>query len=149
MLDFTTFDYSYLWNDNFRKIVVVYRDDPPANSGSLHKKICQMLRKRYESERMRYQRELENFDEIMNEKLQIESCGDKTEQIDEILLYRDMPMNNFWAYIMNSGYVVPFIDNATLEPGSGDIYGTSLGYDETSEKLISIRRLFSEIGFGL
>ena len=73
----------------------------------------------------------------------------KAAEIDEILQYRDMPMNNFWAYVMNSGYVVPFIDNAGIEPTSANIYGTSLGYDETCEKLICIRRLFSEIGFEL
>ncbi|MCK4998156.1 MAG: hypothetical protein KAS23_01430, partial [Anaerohalosphaera sp.] len=149
MLDFSTFDYSYLWIDNFRKILVIYRDDPPADARPIHQTICKLLRQRYESERVRYDRELENFDEILNEKLQIESCGERGGEIDEILQYRDMPMNNFWAYVMNSGYVVPFIDNAGVEQASANIYGTSLGYDETCEKLISIRRLFSEIGFGL
>jgi hypothetical protein len=92
---------------------------------------------------------LETFDEVLAEKLRIEPALNKSRQIDEILLYGDMPMNNLWAYVMSSGYVVPFIDNATVEPSEVDIYGSSLGYDETCDKLIKIRRLCSEIGFGL
>ena len=149
MLDFSTFDYNYLWDDSFKKILIVYRGDHVEAGISMHARICKLLKKRFESERVRYDRELETFDEVLAEKFRIEPASNKSEQIDEILLYGDMPMNNMWAYVMSSGYVVPFIDNATMEPSDVDIYGTSLGYDETCDKLIKIRRLCSEIGFGL
>jgi hypothetical protein len=149
MLDFSTFDYSYLWDDSFKKILIVYRDHDGDSAVSMHSRICELLKKRFESERVRYERELETFDEVLAEKLRIEPALNKSRQIDEILLYGDMPMNNLWAYVMSSGYVVPFIDNATVEPSEVDIYGSSLGYDETCDKLIKIRRLCSEIGFGL
>ena len=115
----------------------------------MHSRICELLRKRFESERVRYEREIETFDEVLAEKLSIEPGLNKSAEIDEILHHGDMPMNNLWAYVMSTGYVVPFIDNATTEPSAVDVYGTSLGYDETCDKLIKIRRLCSEIGFGL
>jgi hypothetical protein len=149
MLDFSTFDYSYLWDDSFKKILIVYRDAHGDSAGQMHSRICDLLRKRFESERVRYERELETFDQVLAEKLRIEPALNKSDEIDEILCHGDMPMNNLWAYVMSTGYVVPFIDNASVEPSSIDIYGTSLGYDETCDKLIKIRRLCSEIGFGL
>lgn len=149
MLDFSTFDYNYMWDDSFKKILIIYRDEHGESAVSMHSRICKLLKKRFESERVRYERELETFDTVLAEKLQIEPALNKSEDLDDILLYGDMPMNNLWAYVMSSGYVVPFIDNATVEPSEVDIYGTSLGYDETCDKLIKIRRLCSEIGFGL
>ena len=71
------------------------------------------------------------------------------DRIEEILYHKDVQMNNLWIYIMTNGYVVPFIDNATAESEAQDIYGTSLAYDETCEKLIYIRELCDEIGFRL
>ncbi len=149
MLDFSTFDYSYLWEENFQKILMIYRDPPQANAETIHQRICKLLKKRFESERVRYERELETFDQILAEKLQIESCKDRVSEVDEILQHSDIAMNNLWVYVLSSGYVVPFIDNATVEASAADVYGTSLGYDETCQKLINIRRLCSEIGFGL
>jgi hypothetical protein len=55
-------------------------------------------------------------------------------------------MNNLWSYIMLSGYVVPFIDTATVDSTDVGLYGTSLGYDETSEKLFKIRKLCGDLG---
>ena len=60
-----------------------------------------------------------------------------------------MSMNNLWVYIMVSGYVVPFIDNASPDTDAKDIYGTSLAYDETCDKLVEIRKLCSDVGFEL
>ena len=149
MMDFTTFDYNYLWDESFKKILIIYQNEQAESAISIKQKICKLLRERFESQRMRYERELDTFDEVLSEKLRIESGAGNFECIDDILLYQDMPMNNLWAYVMESGYVVPFIDNATIEPSSADIYGTSLGYDETCQKLIKIRQLCSEVGFGL
>ena len=149
MLDFSTFDYSYLWDDSFKKILIVYRDAHGDSAGAMHGRICELLKKRFQSERVRYERELETFDQVLTEKLRIEPALNKSAEIDDILCYGDMPMNNMWAYVMSTGYVVPFIDNASVESSNVDIYGTSLGYDETCDKLIKIRRLCSEIGFGL
>ena len=149
MLDFSTFDYSYLWEENFQKILMIYRDQPQEDAETIHQRVCKLLKKKFESERVRYERELETFDQILAEKLQIESCKDRVSEIDEILQHSDIAMNNLWVYVLSSGYVVPFIDNATVEASASDVYGTSLGYDETCQKLISIRRLCSELGFGL
>lgn len=149
LMDFSTFDYNYLWDESFKKILIIYQKQQPGSAMAVKQRICELLRKRFESERMRYERELESFDDVLSEKFRIESGAENSECIDDVLLYRDMPMNNLWAYIMESGYVVPFIDNAMIEPSSADIYGTSLGYDETCNKLIKIRQLCSEVGFGL
>ena len=149
MMDFSTFDYNYLWDESFKKILIIYQNVQADSATSIHQRICGLLRKRFESERVRYERELETFDEVLSEKLKIKSGAGSSECIDDILLYRDMPMNNLWAYVMESGYVVPFIDNAIIEASSSDIYGSSLGYDETCQKLIKIRQLCSEVGFGL
>jgi len=107
------------------------------------------LSKRFESERVKYERELKTFYQIMNEKLKIEQGENKEDDIDQILLYRDVPMNNLWVYIMTSGYVVPFIDNASVASKTAGLYGTSLAYDETCEKLVIIRKICSEVGFTL
>ena len=51
---------------------------------------------------------------------------------------------------MVNGYAVIFVDNATTsDSGETNIFGTSLAYDETCEKLIYIRELCDEIGFRL
>jgi len=149
ILDVSTFDYSYLWDDSFEKILIIHRDGPPGGAGAIHRRIAELLKTRFERERLRYERELAGFDEVMNAKFRIEHGPGRADEIDEILLYRGVPMNNLWIYIMASGYVVPFIDNATVDSDTKGLYGTSLGYDETSEKLIKIRKLFSDIGLSL
>ena len=63
--------------------------------------------------------------------------------------YRKMKMNNLWLYIMANGYVVPFIDNASTDSDVTDLYGTSLAYDETCEKLVTIREICTDVGFNL
>jgi hypothetical protein len=86
----------------------------------------------------------------LEQKLYIEPGLGRIDKIDKILQHVDRPMNNLWVYIMSSGYAVIFVDDAS--PGNADlsnIYGTSLAYDETCEKLIYIRELCDEIGFCL
>jgi hypothetical protein len=149
ILDANTFDYTFLWEDSFVKMLVIYRDKPKVFTDSLHKKISDCIREKFESERLKYERHLETFEETLNEKLSIEFLEQKASKIDQILSYRDMAMNNLWIYIMENGYVVPFIDNASAESDVQDIYGTSLAYDETCDKLVEIRKLCSDVGFKL
>jgi hypothetical protein len=149
VVDVGIFDYSYLWEKNFKKIVIIYRDGPTSQARSIHKKVAENLRRKFEAERLKYERQLQTFDKVLNEKLVIESGGGNADTIDEILLYRDVPMNNLWAYIMLNGYVVPFIDNAAVGSADVGLYGTSLGYDETSEKLFKIRKLCGDLGLEL
>ena len=149
ILDVDTFDYSFLWQENFQKMLIIHRDKPQTRTESIHQKITSHLSKRFESERVKYERELKTFYQIMNEKLKIEQGENKEDDIDQILLYRDVPMNNLWVYIMTSGYVVPFIDNASVASKTAGLYGTSLAYDETCEKLVKIRKICSEVGFTL
>ncbi|MFH1371841.1 MAG: hypothetical protein ABII09_11240 [Planctomycetota bacterium] len=143
------FDYNYLWEDNFKKILIIYRDGPVDRAKWAHRKIAENLRKKFETDRLKYERQLQTFDDVIGKKLVIEFAGDRQAEIDEILLYRDVPMNNLWAYIMLNGYVVPFIDDATVDSTGTGLYGTSLGYDETSEKLVKIRKLCSAIGLAV
>ena len=149
ILDVEAFDYTFLWEESFESMLIIYRDQPEVKAGAIRDSISGCLREKFESERLRYQRELDTFDEIINGKLNIQCGNDKAARIDEILLYRDVPMNNLWSYIMVNGYVVPYIDNATVGAGSADLYGSSLAYDETSEKLVLIRKLCNEIGFAI
>jgi hypothetical protein len=143
------FDYGYLWEESFQKILIIYRDGNAGRAKWIHRKIAENLRKKFEAERLKYERQLQQFDEVIKKKIQIVSGEGKEKEIDEILLYKNVPMNNLWAYIMLNGYVVPFIDNATTEPAKTGLYGTSLGYDETSEILFKIRKLCSDIGLAL
>ncbi|MBN2018917.1 MAG: hypothetical protein JW749_01690 [Sedimentisphaerales bacterium] len=143
------FDYSYLWEDGFQKILIIYRDGQADRAKWAQKRISENLRRKFEAERLKYERQLQHFDEVLDKKLKIVSGKDKGREIDGILLYRGVAMNNLWAYIMNNGYVVPFIDNAGVDSTGDRLYGTSLGYDETSEKLFMIRKLFSDIGLAL
>ena len=147
ILDVEAYDYSFLWQENFEKMLIVYRDKPEAQTGLIQNRIAECLKTKFESERLRYERELETFDEIINRKLKIKFGEEQTGRIDEILLYRDVEMNNLWIYIMVNGYVVPFIDNATVGSEATGLYGTSLAYDETCEKLVNIRKLCDDIGF--
>jgi len=149
ILDVNTFNYTFLWENNFQKMLVIHRDKLKESFESIHKKISKCLKTKYESERLKYERQLDNFDETINNKLKIEYLKEKTEKIEDILSYRDMSMNNLWVYIMVSGYVVPFIDNASPDTDAKDIYGTSLAYDETCDKLVEIRKLCNEVGFEL
>jgi hypothetical protein len=143
------FDYGYLWEDNFKKVIIIYREGGPARVKAIQNKFAESLRKKYESARLKYERRLKSFDEVLKNKLQIVCGTDMAEELDKILLYRNYPMNNLWTYIMHSGYVVPFIDNATADATEERVYGTSLGYDETSEKLSRIRKLCGDIGLVL
>jgi hypothetical protein len=149
VLDVETFDYSFLWQENLKKMLIIHRDMPKVKTESVSRKLADSLRKRYESERVKYERQLENFEETVNEKLAIESGSELTKQIDEILSYRDVEMNNLWIYIMTNGYAVLFIDNASAGSEATDIYGTSLAYDETCQKLVNIREICNDIGFEL
>jgi len=149
ILDVSTFDYSYLWDDHFQKMLIVYRDQPLERERTIKERIADNLRRRFELEHIKYESELSSFDEVLNKKLTIEHGKDNTNLIDDILSYRDVDMNNLWAYVMINGYVIPFIDNATVGLNTSDIYGSSLGYDETSEKLVQVRRLYNDLGFKL
>jgi len=147
ILDVETFDYSFLWEEDFRRMFVMYRDEPEAIAGSVYDEIVGCLRRKYEAERVRYERVLERFDRTLAEKLAVRSGQDVLAEIDALLLHRGMPMNNLWFYFMASGYVVPFIDDA--QPGQSDTarYGTSLDYDETCRKLVGLREICGDIGF--
>jgi len=149
ILDVNTFDYSFLWQDQFKKMLIIHRDSPKVETESVPNKLTESLRRRYESERLKYERQLLSFAETMNEKLAIEFRSELASDIDEILSYRDIEMNNLWVYIMTNGYAVLFIDNATVGSEATDIYGTSLAYDETCQKLVSIREICSDVGFEL
>jgi len=146
VVDVGIFDYSYLWEKNFKKIVIIYRDGPASQARAIHKKVAENLRRKFEAQRLRYESQLQTFDKVLNEKLTIVCGAELADTIDEILLYRDIAMNNLWAYIMLNGYVVPFIDTVTVESTEKGLYGTSLGYDETSEKLVLIRKLCGDLG---
>ena len=147
MLDVSTFDYSYLWDDYFHKMVIVYRDPPAEAQGTIKEKIAESLRRKFEQEHVKYESQLSNFDEILDKKLEIKYSEESLSLIDDILSYRNVNMNNLWFYIMINGYVIPFIDNATVNSDASNTYGSSLGYDETAEKLVQIRRLYNDLGF--
>ena len=147
MLDVSTFDYSYLWDDYFHKMVIVYRDPPAEAQGTIKEKIAESLRRKFEQEHVKYENQLSNFDEILDKKLEIKYSKESLGLIDDILSYRGVKMNNLWFYIMINGYVIPFIDNATVNSDASNTYGSSLGYDETAEKLVQIRRLYNDLGF--
>ena len=147
ILDASTFDYTYLWEQNFKKILIIHRNKPKDPVETITQKLYRCIREKYESQRVKYERKLETFDEIVNEKIKIKFAKNSTAQIDEILMSEGMRMNNLWVYIMVNGYVVPFIDNATVDSDTTDLYGTSMDYDETCHKLVNIRKLCSDIGF--
>jgi hypothetical protein len=90
---------------------------------------------------------LTSFDSILPAKLLVRSGAAKTIPIDQILLHRDVRMNNLWFYFMTSGYVVPFIDNTSPRMESSDPFGTSLAYEETCEKLALLREISGDFGF--
>jgi hypothetical protein len=127
----------------------IHRDLPRETDESVKHRIARCLKERYESERLKYEQQLDNFDAVVGRKLTIVSGADSAEQIDGLLLHRDVRMNNLWFYIMDSGYVVPFIDDATVGAETSGLYGTSLAYDETCEKLVDLRKLCRDAGFEL
>ncbi|MBE0536307.1 MAG: hypothetical protein IH624_11615 [Phycisphaerae bacterium] len=149
ILNVDTFDYTFLWEENFRKMVLIHRDPPQANRGSAAQQIVRCLKEKFEAERMRYEPLLKGFDAAIGDKLLVRQGEGLSERIDKVLQHRSMAMNNLWFYIMTTGYVVPFIDNAETGVASGDLYGTSLAYDETCEKLVLIRELLDDVGITL
>ncbi len=147
ILDVNTFDYTFFWEETFRKLFVIYRDQPKNKGVSIKDSIIDSLRKKFESERIKYERELLSFDKIINSKIDIKSAKENREKIDRILLHADSQMNNLWVYFMDSGYVVPFIDNASVDSPVENLYGTSLTYDETCEKLTLLQELCKDAEF--
>jgi len=148
ILDVETFDYSFLWQESFRKLFVMHRDETAAGE-SVYDGIVRCLRHKYESERAKYERALEVFDTTVAEKLAVRSGRDVKKEVDRLLLHRDVPMNNLWFYFMSNGYVVPFIDDAEPGASSRRLYGSSLDYDETCDKLMRLRKICGDIGFAL
>jgi len=97
VLDVDTFDFSFLWQDNFQRMLIVWRDEPEKQTESMYERIANRLRARFESERVRYERELKSFDEVLKEKLTVKSGKHITSQIEAVLLYRGVEMNNLWV----------------------------------------------------
>jgi hypothetical protein len=149
ILNVDTFDYTFLWEENFRKMVLIYRDRPSAETGEISERIVHCLKEKFCAEKLRYERQLSSFDQTIAEKLLIRYDRQLAAAIDRVLLHRNIEMTNLWFYIMTTGYVVPFIDNAVSDSQNTDVYGTSLAYDETCEKLVSIRELLNDAGIEL
>ncbi len=149
ILNVDTFDYTFLWEENFRKMVLIHRDADQAKGGSITEQIAGCLRRKFERERVKYESLLKNFESVIDGKLWVPQGEGLGERIDEVLQHRGMGMNNLWFYIMTTGYVVPFIDNAETGASASDLYGTSLAYDETCEKLVLVRELLDDVGITL
>ncbi|HIJ67702.1 MAG TPA: hypothetical protein HPP51_05390, partial [Planctomycetes bacterium] len=99
ILDVDTFDYSFLWQDNFQKMLIIHRDSPKVKTESILSKLADNLKRRYESERIKYERQLLGFDETINRKLSIEYRKEQAAEIDALLRHRETQMNNLWVYI--------------------------------------------------
>jgi hypothetical protein len=144
-----SFDYGFLWEDNFRKLLIIHRDLPNLKNISVREKIAESLRKKFETERIKYERELQTLEKTINSKLDVKYAKQNKERVDKILTHRNTRMNNLWLYIMNNGYVVPFIDNTSMDASTDNLYGSSLTYDETCEKLLDIKELCTDAGFSV
>ena len=149
IFDVESFDYGFLWEENFRKLLIIHRDQPNLKNISVRDKITESLRKKFETERIKYERELQNLEQTVYAKLDVQFAKQKKERIDKILMHGNTRMNNLWFYIMSNGYVVPFIDNASPEVSADNLYGSSLTYEETCEKLADIKELCADAGFNI
>ncbi|MHC4759070.1 MAG: helix-turn-helix domain-containing protein, partial [Planctomycetota bacterium] len=85
ILDVKTFDYTFLWQQSFQKMIIIHRDSAEDSNESVHQKISHQLRRKFETERIKYERELEIFDETVEEKLKIIYGGDRADNIEQIL----------------------------------------------------------------
>jgi hypothetical protein len=144
--DVESFDYGFLWKDNFQKLLIIYRDQLETKNISVKDKITDSLRRKFETERIKYSIELQSIDKTTHAKLEVKYAKENKDKIDKILTYRNTRMNNLWLYIMDNGYVVPFIDNASADVPAEHLYGSSLTYDETCEKLSQIKELCANAG---
>lgn len=149
ILDVETFDYTFLWEENFRKMILIHRDPAGTETGEILQQISSCLKAKFLAESVKYDRLLKSFDEVVSEKLSVCFDAKLSDKLDHLLLHRNFEMSNLWFYIMTTGYVVPFIDNAAIGSANMDVYGTSLAYDETCEKLVNIRELLNDIGLEL
>ena len=146
LFDVESFDYGFLWQENFQKLLIIHRDQPEPKNISVKEKITDSLRKKFETERIKYGRELQSIEKTIYAKFEVKYAKENRERIDKILTYRNIRMSNLWIYIMDNGYVVPFIDNASAEVPAENLYGSSLAYDETCEKLSQIKELCADAG---
>ncbi len=146
IFDVEAFDYGFLWQENFQKLLIIHRDQPEQKNIAVKEKITDALRKKFETERVKYGRELQTIEKTIYTKFEVKYAKENREKIDKILTYRNMRMSNLWLYIMDNGYVVPFIDNASADVPAENLYGSSLTYDETCEKLSQIKELCANAG---
>jgi len=146
LFDVEKFDYGFLWQDTFQKMVIIHREQPEPKEIAVKDKIIESLKRKFETERIRYERELKSIDRIISSKFDVKYARQSRDKIDKILTYRNTQMNNLWLYIMVNGYVVPFIDNAAADSAEDHLYGSSLTYDETCEKLAQIKELCADAG---
>jgi len=146
LFDVEKFDYGFLWQDNFQKLLIIHQQQPNLKNVSVTEKITESLRKKFETERIKYEHHLQTIEKTIFAKLEVKYAKQSREKIDKILTYRNNQMNNLWLYIMDSGYVVPFIDNASIETPAENLYGSSLTYDETCEKITQIKELCADAG---
>jgi len=149
ILDVHTFDYTFLWEANFRRMVLVHRDPPRTQGGSVSEQIAGCLRSKFQGERVKYESLLKDFESVIGGKLLVRHGEHSGERIDRLLQHQGMAMNNLWFYIMTTGYVVPFIDNAETGASPSDLFGTSLAYDETCERIALVRELLNDVGIKL
>jgi hypothetical protein len=146
LFDLESFDYGFLWEENFRKLIIIHRDQADSKSISVRDKITESLRRKFDTERVKYERELQTLEKTVFAKLDVKYAKANKEKIDKILVHENAKMNNLWLYIMDNGYVVPFIDNTSIGATAESLYGSSLTYDETCEKLTDIKELCRDAG---
>jgi hypothetical protein len=151
--NFNTFDYSFLWQNQFGTMKVIYSDQPSRGNApqDVNKKFTKNLSEHLRKHRLKYRHEIDEFDAAI-QRIQIKSGYTTKDKLADILMYEsfDQPirMRNFWLYQLNNGNTVAFIDNYTTdETASKDqpFYGTGLSYSETITKLHNLEEIWNAL----
>jgi DNA-binding XRE family transcriptional regulator len=141
--NFDSFDYNYLWQPQFQQLHYIFMDDDPARLERLRAEFEANLRAALQDKHLKYQVELEQFDEAMR-KVHFRSGLAKREPLVRLLKHREeeVPVDVLWIFTLKNGNKVGFMSNHDSQK---IFYGTTLSYRETAEKLEAFQSIWEQL----
>lgn len=140
--NFSSFDYNYLWQPQFEslKYIILDKDFDPEKSKTLFQRY---LKEALQDKHIKYQVELQQFDEAMEKVHFVNGYGKRNELYNSMKYSEDSnPVDFLWIFTLKNGNKVGFISN---NDSNKVFYGTTLSYLETNERLEVFKQVWPDL----